>query len=84
VVLWRGDVIVERGSRVLLLAPNTTKERGGTEYATRMVRTGDFIVPTGTGQAAGMPVPTRAPGFGGLLSVFGLCSLFALRRCCHG
>lgn len=83
-ILWRGDVIVERGSRALLLAPNTTKERGGTEYTTRKIRTGEFVVPAGTGQAIGMPVPTMAPGFGGLLSVIGLLSLFALRRCRHG
>lgn len=83
-VLWRGDVIVERGSRALLLAPNTTKERGGAAFTTHKIRTGDFVVPTDTGQPIEMPAPTMAPGFGGLLSVIGLCSLLALRRCRHG
>jgi len=83
-VLWRGDVIVERGSRPLLLVPNATKESGGTEFTTRTIRTGEFVVPTDTGQSTGLPAPTRAPGFGAPLSLIGLLSLFTLRRCHHG
>lgn len=83
-VLWKGDMIVERGSRVLILAPNTTKEHEGMVFTTHRIRTGDFVVPSDTGRPIELPIPTMAPGFSSLLAVIGLCSLFVLRRYRHG
>ncbi len=60
-VLWRGDVIVERRSRSVNLAPNATAT-GGTEFTVRRIDTGELVTARETGGPVPVPVPSRDPG----------------------
>ena len=62
-VLWSGDVIVERGSRSVNLAPNATAT-GEKEFAVRRIDTEEFVTARETGVMMPVPTPTRSPGFG--------------------
>ena len=81
-VLWSGDVIVERGSRSVNLAPNTTVP-GGTEFTVRRIDTGEFVTARETGGHVLVPVPTRTPGFGGPAVLLGLALVVLTRRWHH-
>lgn len=78
-VLWSGDVIVERGSRSVNLAPNATVS-GGTEFSVRRIDTGEFVTARETGGAVPVPVPTATPGFGGPAVLLGLALVVFARR----
>jgi len=75
-------VIVERGSRSVNLAPNTTVT-GGTEFTVRRIDTGEFVTARETGAIAPVPVPTRTPGFGGPAVLLGLALVVLARRRRH-
>ena len=81
-VLWSGDVIVERGSRSVNLAPNATVT-GGTAFTVRRIDTGEFVTARETGGPVPVPVPTRTPGFGGPAVLLGLALLVLARRRRH-
>ena len=77
-VLWSGDVIVERGSRSVNLAPNATVT-GDREFTVRRIDTGEFITARETSPM--VPVPTRTPGFGVPASLAGFAlALLGWRR----
>ena len=82
-VLWSGDVIVERGSRSVNLAPNATAARN-TEFTVRRIDTGEFITARETGAMVPVPVPTRTPGFGVPASLTALALIFLGWRRYHG
>ncbi len=82
-VLWSGDVIVERGSRSVNLAPNATAT-GGQEFTVRKIDTGEFITARETGAMVPVPVPTRTPGFGVPASLAALALVLLGWRRNHG
>ncbi|KAF5047248.1 hypothetical protein DSECCO2_462400 [anaerobic digester metagenome] len=77
-VLWSGDVIVERGSRSVNLAPNATVT-GEQEFTVRRIDTGEFV--TAREAPVMVPTPTRTPGFDLAASIVGFAfALFGWRR----
>ena len=81
-VLWSGDVIVERGSRSVNLAPNATVT-GGTEFTVRRIDTGEFVTDRETGGPVSVPVPTATPGFGWPAVLLGLALTLLARGLRH-
>jgi len=78
VVLWRGDVIVERGIGRVALAPSTHIDKDE-QFVTNRIETSRFVT-SETVPAPGAPRPTMTPGFGGPLALLALAAVLGFWR----